>query len=175
LIPHDIAVSENDRAAALRASMARESVRRQPKRVSAADQTHPVADINDEFNSLNANLVVHAGCRSISKRQLPRLPHRAPPLRRCTPREGTIMMKSLLTGIAICTTLAIFAGNADANKAHARKTHAIATPSTTGVQSGRAAGTRVNSGPHGNDPLYESCDEPWKHPDVQCPGNDTGG
>jgi hypothetical protein len=25
------------------------------------------------------------------------------------------------------------------------------------------------------DPLYESCEFPWRHPDVQCPGNDQGG
>jgi hypothetical protein len=25
------------------------------------------------------------------------------------------------------------------------------------------------------DPLYESCEYPWKHPEVQCPGNDMGG
>jgi hypothetical protein len=35
--------------------------------------------------------------------------------------------------------------------------------------------TRVNTGPRGNDPLYESCEAPWKHPAYQCPGNDTGG
>jgi hypothetical protein len=89
--------------------------------------------------------------------------------------EGTIMTKSLLTGIAICTTLALFAGNANAYKAHAHNTHKTATPPTTGAQSGNAAATRGDAGPHGNDPLYESCDEPWKHPAYQCPGNDTGG
>jgi hypothetical protein len=25
------------------------------------------------------------------------------------------------------------------------------------------------------DPLYDSCENPWKHLDVQCPGNDQGG
>ena len=81
------------------------------------------------------------------------------------------MTKSLLTGTAICTALAIFAGNANAYKAHAHKTHNTTIPSTNGAQSG----TPVNAGPHGNDPLYESCDQPWKHPAYQCPGNDAGG
>lgn len=86
------------------------------------------------------------------------------------------MAKSLLTGIAICTTLAVFAGNANAYKAHAHKAHKTTATSTTGTQSGRLPnGTRVNTGPNGNDPLYESCDAPWKHPAYQCPGNDTGG
>jgi hypothetical protein len=155
--------------------MARETVD-EAKLVSAADQKHPIADINDEFNSLNANLVVLAGCHSISTKAAAWLHHRgASPLRRCTPMEGTIMTKSLLTGIALCTTLALFAGNANAYKVHAHNAHKTMTPSTTGAQSGTAAGTRVNAGPHGNDPLYESCDEPWKHPAYQCPGNDAGG
>jgi hypothetical protein len=86
------------------------------------------------------------------------------------------MMKSLLTGIAICTTLAVFAGNANAYKAHAHKTHKTTTTSTTGTQSRSLPnGTRVNTGPNGNDPLYQSCDEPWKHPAYACPGNDMGG
>jgi hypothetical protein len=86
------------------------------------------------------------------------------------------MTKSLLTGIAICTTLAVFAGNANAYKAHARKTHKTTTTSATRIQSGTLRnGTHVNTGPHGNDPLYESCDAPWKHPAYQCPGNDSGG
>jgi hypothetical protein len=87
--------------------------------------------------------------------------------------DGTIMMKSLLTGIAICTTLAVFAGNANAYKAHAHKTHKT---TTTGPHRGSLPnGTRVNTGPHGNDLLYESCDAPWKHPAYQCPGSDFGG
>jgi hypothetical protein len=84
--------------------------------------------------------------------------------------EGTIMTKSLLTGIAICTTLAIFAGNANAYKAHThktQKTHKTTTTSTTG--------TRVNTGPHGNDPLYKSCEAPWKYPAYACPGVGEGG
>jgi hypothetical protein len=85
--------------------------------------------------------------------------------------EGTIMSKSLLTGIAICTTLALFVGNADAYKAHAHKTHKATTTSPAGMWSG----TRVDTGPHGSDPLYQSCEEPWKHPAYQCPGNDSGG
>jgi hypothetical protein len=86
--------------------------------------------------------------------------------------EGTIMTKSLLTGIAICTTLAVFAGNANAYKTHAHKTHKTTTTSTTGTL---PTGTRVNTGPHGNDPLYKSCDEPWKHPAYVCPGSGGDG
>jgi hypothetical protein len=76
--------------------------------------------------------------------------------------EGTIMAKSLLTGIAICTALAVFAGNAYAYKAHAHRTHKTTTTSITG--------------PHGNDPLYKSCEAPWKYPAYQCPnGGGEGG
>jgi hypothetical protein len=86
------------------------------------------------------------------------------------------MTKSLLTRIAICTTLAVFAGNANAHKAHAHKTYKIhKTHKTTTTGTQRPNGARVNTGPHGNDPLYESCEAPWKHPAYQCPGNDTGG
>jgi hypothetical protein len=93
------------------------------------------------------------------------------------------MMKSLLTGIAICTTLAVFAGNANAHKAHAQKAHNTTTTWPTGPQRGSLPygygilpnDTRVYTGPHGGDPLYESCEAPWKHPAYQCPGNDTGG
>jgi hypothetical protein len=88
---------------------------------------------------------------------------------------GTIMAKSLLTGIAICTMLAIFAGNANAYKARAHKTHKTTTTLTTGAQSSRLPnGIRVNTGPRGDDPLYKSCDAPWKYPAYQCP-NDSGG
>jgi hypothetical protein len=92
------------------------------------------------------------------------------------------MTKLLLTGIAICTTLAVFAGNADAYKAHAHKTHKTTTW-TAGRQRGSLPhrygilpyGTRLNTGPGGNDPLYESCEYPWRHPDMQCPGANDGG
>ena len=82
------------------------------------------------------------------------------------------MTKSLLTGIAICTTLAVFAGNANAHKAHAHKTHKTTTIWTIGNP---PYGSRVNTAPRGADPLYDSCEYPWRHPDMQCPGNDTGG
>jgi hypothetical protein len=72
------------------------------------------SDSNSEFNLLNTNLVVPAGCRLISDQQ-PQAS--APPLRRCTTKEGTIMTKSLLTGMAVCAALAILAGGADARKA----------------------------------------------------------
>jgi hypothetical protein len=86
------------------------------------------------------------------------------------------MTKSLLTGIAICTTLAVFAGNANAYKTHAHKTHKTTTTSTTGTPRGSLRNdTRVNTGPHSDDPIYQSCDYPWRHPEVQCPGNDAGG
>jgi hypothetical protein len=41
-------------------------------------------------------------------------------MRRCTTEEGTIMTKSLLTGMAVCAALALFAGNA---YAYVRKAH----------------------------------------------------
>ena len=86
------------------------------------------------------------------------------------------MTKSLLTGIAICTTLAVFAGNANAYKAHAHKIHKTTTTSTIGTQSSSLPNrARVNTDPHGNDPLYKSCDEPWRYPAYQYPGNDSGG
>jgi hypothetical protein len=91
--------------------------------------------------------------------------------------EGTIMTKSLLTGIAICTTLAVFAGNANAYKAHAHKTGKTTATLTTGPQRGSLPnGTRVNTGSRSNDPLYKSCEEPWKHPAYSCPssGGDGG-
>jgi hypothetical protein len=81
------------------------------------------------------------------------------------------MPKSLLAGIAICTTLAVFAGNANADKTHAHKTHKTTAKSTAGTQNHHlASGTRVNTGPNGDDPLYKSCDEPWKHLAYACPG-----
>ena len=81
------------------------------------------------------------------------------------------MRKSLLTGIAACAALAALAGNANAYEVHAHKAHKTTTTSTTGPQ-GRSLpnGTRINTGPHGNDPLYESCESPWKHPEYACPG-----
>jgi hypothetical protein len=135
-----------------------------------------IPDTQDKFTGLNANLMGPAGCQSILNAAAARLHLRgAPPLRRCTPVEDTIMAKSLLAGIAICTTLAVFAGNANAYKARAHKTHKTTTTLTTGAQSSRLPnGTRVNTGPHGDDPLYKSCDTPWKYPAYQCP-NDGGG
>jgi hypothetical protein len=135
-----------------------------------------IPDTHDEFTRLNANLMGPAGCQSILNAAATRLHQRgAPPMRRCTPVEATIMAKSLLTGIAICTTLAVFAGNAYAYKAHAHKTHKTTTTLTTGTQSSRLPnGARVNTGPHGNDPLYMSCEAPWKYPAYQCPNAGSG-
>ena len=82
------------------------------------------------------------------------------------------MAKSLLTGIAICTTLALFAGNADAYKARAQKTHKTTTTSTTGMPRGSLpSGTRVNTGRRVIDPLWESCEAPWKYPAYACPNS----
>ena len=81
------------------------------------------------------------------------------------------MTKSALTGIATCTALAVFAGNADAYKAHAHKTYKTTTVSTTGTHRGSVPdGTRVNtSHSSGGDPIYESCEYPWRYPGVGCP------
>jgi hypothetical protein len=87
-----------------------------------------------------------------------------------------MMTRSLLTGVAICTTLTVFAGNANAYKAHAHKTHKTMSTWTTGTQRGIRPygylpyGTRFSTGPNGNDPLYESCEYPWRHLDMECPG-----
>jgi hypothetical protein len=90
--------------------------------------------------------------------------------------EGTIMTKSVLTGIAVCAALAVFAGNANAHKAHAHGSHKTHKTTTTGIRSGSPLpnGTSVNTGPHGNDPIYSACDYPWKDPGYQCPGNGQG-
>ena len=92
------------------------------------------------------------------------------------------MTKSLLTGITICTMLAVFVGNANAYKARGHKTHKTATTSSVGTTERggvpyriRPYGAGVNAGPHGDDPLYDACEHPWRHLDLQCPGNDTGG
>jgi hypothetical protein len=71
------------------------------------------------------------------------------------------MTKSLLTGIAIFTALAVFAGNANVYKAHALKTHKTTTTSTRPpLWMPVPNRSRVNTGPHGNDPIYESCEYP---------------
>lgn len=85
------------------------------------------------------------------------------------------MTKSLLTGLAICTALAVCPGHASAHKAHAHKHHNATSVWTHGIQRDSLPYGRANTGPHGNDPLYESCEYPWRHPDMQCPGNDQGG
>jgi hypothetical protein len=82
------------------------------------------------------------------------------------------MANPLLTGIAICATLAVFAGNANAYKAHTHKTHKTTTTSTTGIQRGSLPyGSRVNTGSRAIDPLWESCEAPWKYPPYACPNN----
>jgi hypothetical protein len=48
-----------------------------------------------------------------------------------------------------------------------------AQPFAQAVQSKPKFAPAVKPKPAG-DPLYESCEAPWKHPDVQCP-NDAGG
>ena len=83
------------------------------------------------------------------------------------------MTTSLLTGIATCAALTVFAGNPNAYTAHAHKTHKsynTATTSTTSTYRGSVPnGTRVNTSPNGNEPIYESCEFPWRHPGVGCP------
>jgi hypothetical protein len=62
------------------------------------------ADINDEFNPLNTNLVVAADAAIIL--EAGRLALHL--------KDGRIMTKSVLTGIAVCAALAAFSGNANA-------------------------------------------------------------
>lgn len=85
------------------------------------------------------------------------------------------MTKSLLTGFVVCATLAMFSGNSFAHKARIHKTHRIPMWTNSMPRGSLPYGTRVNPGPHGDDPLYDSCEYPWRHPEVQCPGNDNGG
>jgi len=80
------------------------------------------------------------------------------------------MTKSLLTGIAACTALAVLAGDANAYKARAHKTYKTTTTSTTGIYRGSVpTGVRVNTSRNGGDPIYESCEYPWRHLEVGCP------
>ena len=91
-------------------------------------------------------------------------------MRRCTTMESTIMTKSLFTGIAICTALAVFTGNTNAYNAHAHKTHKTTTTSTRPpLRVPVPDRSRVDTGPYGNDPIYESCEFPWRHLEVGCP------
>jgi hypothetical protein len=55
-----------------------------------------------------------------------------------------------------------------AQAAHHKVRRHPAQPSAQAVQ------PKLKPKPAG-DPLYESCEAPWKHPEVQCPGNDQGG
>jgi hypothetical protein len=136
--------------------------------------SHPL-DANSEFNLLSANLVVQAGCQfilDVRPRGCTNVEYRPCGV---APREGTIMTKSLLTGMVVCAALAVFAGNADAYKAHAHKADKTTPTWTTGAHRGSLPdGPRVNTGPYGIDPLYESCDEPWKYPAYGCPGRGGG-
>jgi hypothetical protein len=78
---------------------------------------HP-PDANSEFNLLNANLMVQAEYQFILDVWLRGCIKRwSTTFWRRTTKEGTVMMKSLLTGMAICAALAAFAGNAYAYKA----------------------------------------------------------
>ena len=85
------------------------------------------------------------------------------------------MTKSLLAGIATWTALAVFAGNADAYTAHAHHTRRTMTTSAPGSHGGSASDgtrsrTRVNTRRNdGADPIYDSCEFPWRHPGVGCP------
>jgi hypothetical protein len=69
---------------------------------------------NSEFNLLNANLVVRAGCQFILDVWLRGYIERwsTTLVALHTTKEGKIMTKSLLTGMAVCAALAVFAGNA---------------------------------------------------------------
>jgi len=77
--------------------------------------------------------------------------------------------------------LAVFAGNANAYKARGHKSHKTATTSTTGTARGSVPyrivpyGADVNTGPNRTDPLYDSCEHPWRHLDMECPGIGAGG
>src|SRR5262249_16778427 len=93
------------------------------------------------------------------------------PLAASALKEGTIMTKPLVTGIRIVASAvaaALLATSAQA--AHHKKSHRHPAPPYA-----QAVQPKPQPKPAG-DPLYESCDFPWKHPDVQCPGaNDAGG
>ncbi len=82
------------------------------------------------------------------------------------------MTKSLpIVGIAICATLAAFAGaNASAHKAHPRKLHRTTTTSTRPpLRAPEPDRSRSAAGPRSIDPIYDSCENPWRHLEVGCP------
>lgn len=88
------------------------------------------------------------------------------------------MTKSLLMGITACVALALV-GPTFAFAKHPTPKHPIRR-----VEYGRhdpnnwtrPYPTQLHAPKPVHDPLYESCESPWKHPDVSCPwGNDAGG
>jgi hypothetical protein len=79
-----------------------------------------------------------------------------------------IMTKPLATGMYISVfAVATVLLATSAQAAHHKNRRHLAQPYAQTVQ------PKPKPKPAG-DPLYESCEFPWKHPDVQCP-NDAGG
>jgi hypothetical protein len=82
-------------------------------------------------------------------------------LRNCSPSgAGSVVLRIL--GFAVAAVMLATSAQA----AHHKSRRHPAQPSAQAVQ--------PKPKPAG-DPLYESCEFPWKHLDVQCPGNDQGG
>jgi hypothetical protein len=84
------------------------------------------SDINDEFNPLNTNLVVPADGAIIL--DAARLAFHL--------KDGRIMTKSVLTGIAVCAALAVFSGNANAYKTRTHATRTVRSLSSLTARGG---------------------------------------
>jgi hypothetical protein len=116
-------------------------------RVARAAAVHA----NSDFNLLNANLVVATGARFIVIRVDERLGRKAEAAGpwAINRRHAMKTLTTALTGMAVCTALAMFAGNADA---HVNKTAIHTTNMARGFASslperGRIASLRAKGGP----------------------------
>jgi hypothetical protein len=104
---------------------------------NASHYSIAVPHANSEFNFMNVNLVAPVRCEYILDRQpkgginVEHRPCGVAPL-----KEGTIMTKSLLTGIAVCAALAVFAGNANAYRAPIHTTRTAQSMSSLTAKGG---------------------------------------
>jgi hypothetical protein len=80
---------------------------------------------------------------------------------------GSIVMRTVVSAVAAV----LLATSAQA--AHRKIHRHPAQPFAQAVQPKPKWAPAVKPKPAG-DPLYESCEAPWKHPEFQCP-NDAGG
>jgi hypothetical protein len=83
----------------------------------------------------------------------------------CVDDELAASARPVVMRIVVCAVAAVLLATS-AQAAHHKIRRHPAQPSAQTVQQEPKPAA---------DPLYESCEYPWKHPDVQCPGNDQGG